>query len=191
MGTGWHARRDVAVRGRLPRPHAEHPRLHHLRRGLGARALGRMGHRGCGGCPRVGRRPRRAGPCRPEAAGGDGALVRRLPDPMARRRHGSIRGRVGRERRGQPGQHLGELLLRGPLQPPGRPRRPADRAWDARAVAVVATAQRRADQDAAAHAPGGGGPDLPAGATTSSCSRRSRSSAGRSSSSSTPRSTTR
>ena len=38
LGPGWHARRDGAVRGRLPRADAEHPRLDDVRRPVGARA---------------------------------------------------------------------------------------------------------------------------------------------------------
>ena len=86
LGPGWHARRDGAVRGRLPGADAEHPRLDHLRRPVGQGPVRQLGRHRRRGRARIRRRPREAGPRRPEAARGDGPELRRLPDPVAHRR---------------------------------------------------------------------------------------------------------
>ena len=65
LGAGRHDRRDRAVRGRVPRPHAEHPRLGHVRQPVGQGALDRMGRRRRSRCDGIRRRPRPARPRRP------------------------------------------------------------------------------------------------------------------------------
>ena len=123
VGPGRHARRDGAVRGRLPGADAEHPRLDDVRGPVGARPVRQLGRRGRRGRARVGRRAREAGPRRPEAPGRDGPELRWLPDPVAHRCHRSLPRRRQRERRREPGVGLGQLVLRRALQPPRRPRR--------------------------------------------------------------------
>ena len=108
LGPGWHARRDGAVRGRLSGADAEHPRIDDVRRPVGPRPVRQLGRHRRRGRARIGRRPREAGPRRPEAARGDGPELRRLPDPVAHRRHRPLRApqpaRTGSPTRHRPGR---------------------------------------------------------------------------------------
>ena len=151
----------AAVRPRLSRGAAQHPRFLLVWRGVDHAAAGRLGRPGRRG------RARGAGPCRaarpggPGSAGGARSLVRRVHGQLARGHDGPVPGGGVRERRDQPGLGLGAQRQRArvlPRSPDGRPHDPGGRGA---ALAAVAAAQRGQRPDAAAAPPVRGGPALP------------------------------